>query len=618
MLQLHTTLWLAVSGMAIAVVTGLLVALAIHTSEAQAVDFTVADTSDAGDFFLGNGVCESLTTIGTPPVAVPGLCTLRAAVQEANASPGTDTILIPSGTYTLTGDIEISDSVVIMVAGTNITIDGAGVDRIFRVTNGTVHITGVTLMNGATTTGGAIRNEADLTLTNVTIINGTASRGGAISNSVMGTLTINDSTIEGNVATVEGGAIQNAGGEVSITNSTLSNNSAPAGGALFSENNDIQISNSTISGNEGGAVDVEDGTVALLNVTVAENNGAPSINLSGGEASAQNSIIGPNAPSDCSEPITNLTHNIDSDNSCGFFAANDVPNVDPLLGPLQDNGGDTETHSLLPGSPAINAGNDVAASASDQRGVLRVQESDIGAYEFEDADGDGVGPISGGGTDCDDSDPDVFPGAPDVSVDGKDQDCDGIDGEVEPEPMPNGDGLVDVILLGDWNVLVFTGEDETDPADLAALIGPRVESIWAYLAGVQVWVVFRPTGVAELNTLGPIAQGTALFVRLTAGEPILVELPDLLPGGSVEVVLAPLWNFVGYTGGAAEIAPLLPSGIGATFLYDRTDAGWNGFFPAGPSIANAFTEVDRLAALFVLNETLSIVTLTWEQTSITP
>ena len=75
---------------------------------------------------------------------------------------------------------------------------------------------------------------------------------------------------------------------------------------------------------------------------------------------------------------------IGDDTNCGFAPVNgDLVNVATLLGPLWDNGGPTLTHALLPGSPAINAGDDSAAPATDQRGVPRPQglRSDIGAYE---------------------------------------------------------------------------------------------------------------------------------------------------------------------------------------------------------------------------------------------
>ena len=76
---------------------------------------------------------------------------------------------------------------------------------------------------------------------------------------------------------------------------------------------------------------------------------------------------------------------MNSDNTCNLTDPSDLPRVDPLLGPLQNNGGPTLTHALLLGSPAIDAGDDGAAPGTDQRGISRPQEvaTDIGAYEFE-------------------------------------------------------------------------------------------------------------------------------------------------------------------------------------------------------------------------------------------
>ncbi|HSB65303.1 MAG TPA: choice-of-anchor Q domain-containing protein, partial [Anaerolineales bacterium] len=84
-------------------------------------------------------------------------------------------------------------------------------------------------------------------------------------------------------------------------------------------------------------------------------------------------------------------HNISSDDTCGFDPANgSMPNTDPQLGPLQDNGGSTWTHALLPDSPAIDRGDNIQCPATDQRGVARpfdgdgdgVEVCDIGSYEF--------------------------------------------------------------------------------------------------------------------------------------------------------------------------------------------------------------------------------------------
>ena len=83
--------------------------------------------------------------------------------------------------------------------------------------------------------------------------------------------------------------------------------------------------------------------------------------------------------------MTSQGHNLDSDNTCNLSSVGDLPNTDPLLGPLQDNGGPTETHALLPESPAIDAGDNAACPSTDQRGIIRPQGSacDIGAFELE-------------------------------------------------------------------------------------------------------------------------------------------------------------------------------------------------------------------------------------------
>jgi hypothetical protein len=86
--------------------------------------------------------------------------------------------------------------------------------------------------------------------------------------------------------------------------------------------------------------------------------------------------------------IVSRGHNISSDNSGDLTADGDMPNTDPMLGALADNGGPTLTRALLPGSPAIDAGDNAGAANFDQRGpgFARVVNGtiDIGAYEVQD------------------------------------------------------------------------------------------------------------------------------------------------------------------------------------------------------------------------------------------
>jgi hypothetical protein len=128
------------------------------------------------------------------------------------------------------------------------------------------------------------------------------------------------------------------------------------------------VTNSTLSGNfaaSGGGIHNDTGGTATLKNTIIANS------VSGGE---------------CAGSLVSLGNNLDSANTCGLGVAGDLSNTNPKLGPLQDNGGPTLTHALLEGSPAIDAGDDSAAPATDQRGVSRPQgaASDIGAFELED------------------------------------------------------------------------------------------------------------------------------------------------------------------------------------------------------------------------------------------
>ena len=185
----------------------------------------------------------------------------------------------------------------------------------------------------------------------------------------------------------------------------------------------------------GGGGIVNTGTATLTNVTVSGNTAA---NSGGGivhvdsTLTLKNSITAGNSAADCDGAVTSLGNNIDGDGTCNLLAGGDLPGVDPLLGPLTDNGGPTQTHALLPGSLAIDMGDDTAALGIDQRGFPRVGQSDIGAFEFQgpvgvDADGDGFDSIASGGSDCDDTNSTIFPGASETPYDGIDQDCDGSD-----------------------------------------------------------------------------------------------------------------------------------------------------------------------------------------------
>jgi hypothetical protein len=203
-------------------------------------------------------------------------------------------------------------------------------------------------------------------------------------------LTVLDSTLVGNSAGGDGGGIQNdntadATAILGITNSTLSGNSSAIGGGIenlkgSSGTSTVWIANCTLSGDTapaGSSIYNQRGTVQFGSTILNETSSAAISNNLGS--------------------VISLGYNLCSHNGGGFLSnTTDQINTDPMLGPLQDNGGPAFTHAPLPGSPAIDAGKNFSG-ATDQRGFRRTLDiaglpnagggdgTDIGAVEFQDA-----------------------------------------------------------------------------------------------------------------------------------------------------------------------------------------------------------------------------------------
>ena len=191
-------------------------------------------------------------------------------------------------------------------------------------------------------------------------------------------VSIGNSTISDNSASW--GGVYAGGGDLSIVNSTISGNSANTGtgGGIYNFNSSLRITNSTITGNSagsGGGI-YNDGSQGASIVEISNtilNAGASGENIfnNGGT-------------------VTSIGYNLSSDDGGGYLnGPGDQINTDPLLGPLQSNGGPTFTHALLPGSPAIDAGdpNFIPPPSTDQRGCPfdRVFNGriDIGSFETQ-------------------------------------------------------------------------------------------------------------------------------------------------------------------------------------------------------------------------------------------
>jgi len=214
--------------------------------------------------------------------------------------------------------------------------------------------------------GGGIKIDAGavVTLAHSAVLTSTATFGGGIYN--QGTLTVQNSSLAGDSADWDGGGIYNQG-TLTVQNSTLAGNSATGGGGIYNLGT-LTVQNSTLAGNSadssGGGI-YNWGTLYYANTIIANSP-------DGGDC--YGGTIGTN--------IRNLVE----DGSCSAALSGD-----PLLGALADNGGGTATMPLLPGSPAIDAGDDAGCLATDQRGAPRADlRCDIGAFELQHADSDTV------------------------------------------------------------------------------------------------------------------------------------------------------------------------------------------------------------------------------------
>jgi polymorphic membrane protein len=331
-----------------------------------------------------------------------------------------------SGTILLTsGELQITHAITISGPGAgNLAVDGNATFRVFDNLISGVSISGFSITNGSAPgdNGGGVFNEggnsATLRLSDCTVSGNSADFGGGIFN-LNGTLTVNNCTISGNAAAFSGGGINNDGVDgtamLSVTNSTISDNSTTAndgggittgaGGSVASFASVI-VSNSTLSGNSatgnGGAIANASvlpnvARLTITNSTISDNsataNGGGIYNQGAGDFQIGSTIL--NAGSSGVNIFNagtglSLGYNLSSDDGAGILTGpGDQINTDPLLGPLQDNGGPTFTHALLPGSPAIDAGDPSFAPPPffDQRGpgFDRVSGGriDIGSFEVQ-------------------------------------------------------------------------------------------------------------------------------------------------------------------------------------------------------------------------------------------
>lgn len=369
----------------------------------------------------------------------------NAPVSGCTAGSGPDTINVPAGPYTLsipgadedqsqTGDLDITEQATIAGAGARrVTVDADGIDRAIHlrsneqgggvcrrvprapsacaqrvgpagpvVQNGPTTISGLTATGGETDgQGGGLKAEDDLNLREVTVDANKAADGGGGAQLDPGIriIRIVRSTFSDNVDTSQdgGGAINNNSQRLTIDSSTFSGNRATRGlgGAILEHGARLELTSSTFVKNVaqdggGGIADAEDDLVGTNGIdgesdvdtarnTIIANNRFTGVSPSGGSSTGGDN---------CNQPLASQGFNLENKDECGFSAASDKPNTPPGIGPLANNGGQTDTHRLTPNSAAVDDGN--ADAGIDQRRMGRPKDGDgngsrvddIGAFEL--------------------------------------------------------------------------------------------------------------------------------------------------------------------------------------------------------------------------------------------
>ncbi|HVV90588.1 MAG TPA: choice-of-anchor Q domain-containing protein, partial [Solirubrobacterales bacterium] len=367
-------------------------------------------------------------------------CTLRDALAAFQSSTETEaTIVIPPGHYTLTeGELALAKGGTLDLIGAGArrtVIDGAGASRVLSL-QGTFVPTAATLdanISNLTITGGAETTAGE----------DPGDGGGVLFGGQAHELTLRQVAVTGNSATTNGGGIaaplEGTAKTVVVEDSTVADNKiaggAPLvglGGGLFVTGN-LTMTNTTVTGNtvengtsldEGGGVtagpgsgtDAQPTQTRIVNSTIAGNSvdtgtggGFSMYNptaLAESTSTITNTIIAGNsaggATSNCGGTLTVVSsHDLADDSTCMFTDAASKTQTDPKLGPLANNGGETDTLALLAGSPAIDAGTNEGCPPTDQRGVARPIGSacDIGAYEYQpNATPTTTAPSSGSGS----------------------------------------------------------------------------------------------------------------------------------------------------------------------------------------------------------------------------
>jgi hypothetical protein len=389
-----------------------------------AVELQANSLDDGVDADPADGICDSDLAAANPSPEL-GQCTLRAALQVANALPGPDTIRLRDASYTLsltgagedaglTGDLDITSEIAIEGEGYTLSLlDGKRLrDRIFDVHPGAVlTLTGTSLMFGETAkgdadpglppgevSGGCLRSAGVSNLDEAYFFRCASSDDGGCMSVIGGAATVTDSVFASCKAKHEGGAVEVASGATATFSRVTGAVGRAATGAGVATRGALTLRNATFTLGKaklgGGVVVLGAGSATIANSTIASNRADNLASQTSDLVMVSSSIVW-GAKTDCIGPVGSGGGNLEGGTSCAFTAANDQQRQDPGLQALAFDGNTIPTLGILAGSPAVDHGldaGDACLDAGDARGRLRVLSvsggaavADSGAFEFDGA-----------------------------------------------------------------------------------------------------------------------------------------------------------------------------------------------------------------------------------------
>jgi CSLREA domain-containing protein len=373
------------------------------------------DAAAAGDLDITN--TTGTITIRGPNggvVAIDGDASDRVFDVKASASLMLIGLTIQNGKTTTSsgggilssGTLTLSD---VIVDNNEAQVAGAGI----ALTAGSATLAGVTISNntahGDVNGSGALYVGAGTTLTGTNLVisgNHAPNAGSGAGIYTIGSATLIDSTISGNTSSDFGGGVFQTRGSLTLTRVTVSGNTGSAGGGLAitqgGGTSTATLTNVTLSGNAatssgGGGLGVTSAgtntvTVTLTNVSVGPNTAATGgrgldVVTPQATVNVSNSLFESSCATLAGGTITDVIGNVHDTTDAPGCPGTADDNVSVDLGSLQDNGGFTQTHALLAGSPALGVGNNATCAATDQRGVPRANGTggdncDAGAFEL--------------------------------------------------------------------------------------------------------------------------------------------------------------------------------------------------------------------------------------------